>query len=310
MSFFAGVPTGKIRMLRHSSTLQFPAGPPASLSHFTRLSPLSARSLGRPLAQPLDVPSHDLRHDPLQFEQIHGRGCGGVHSRAGRDKRRGQRRLRLARRFPASGGHPPMLGQDVLCQIVRRYLHRPTRRRSGAIRFAAAVLRLLYMAVLLPELFHSRRWKRRFLFTLIRLTRLRDIPAERRDDISGPKHSRRLRSPVAVYLFHSCQGLLRTHNAMPQTARLCHHPCHPIIPPCGVVLPENIFVVRFLSTLSGRDARFCASTPLQLLFLSAIRREILQLSGVVFQAGQLTGSPAADILLDERGRYRTAAYPR
>jgi len=155
--------------------------------------------------------------------------------------------LHLARCFSASGGHPSMIGQDILRQIVRGYLCHPARWRSGEIRFAA-ILRLSYAAVLRPGLTHSRRPERPSLLALNRLTRLRDITPEWRDDIVGPKHSRRLRSPVAVYLFHSHNGLFRTHDAMPRTARLCRHPCHPIIPSCGAVLPEIIFVAQFLST--------------------------------------------------------------
>ena len=82
------------------------------------------RQTVRPPAEPLDVPGHDLGNHALKLRQI----LYGRRMRRPYGSRGDRLVLNPARPAPSSAGRPALLGQNILRQIVGRYLHASLRR--------------------------------------------------------------------------------------------------------------------------------------------------------------------------------------
>jgi hypothetical protein len=217
----------------------------------TSLGPrLSVRRSARLSAQPFDVPSDNFRHDALQFSQVLRRRLDHVGYRGRMLRSSLGLHFCLARRFPAPGSRLSVLGQDILPQVVRRYL-RNGRRLLREAPVAAARSRfpraadLGFALRLLPTRFRGRR----FLVAVARLLDRRDILVEWRNDIRRPEHPCAFRSLVVVCLCHGRRSLLRTHATVPPTSRPCYRSRAPLSYLISCNLARNYCYRRAFSSI-------------------------------------------------------------
>ena len=176
----------------------------------------------RPPAQSVDVPRHDLHDDALELRQIlRRRGRDGIRWARVRSPA-----LRLlpgpARRTPASGGHPTLLGQDVLGQIVAGYGGaRTTGRRLPSLIGAPTD------ALPCPP---GRAWRSLGLgrgsngpFRTARTIRRPHLLLEGRHDIRRAKHARAPTFRLAIYFIHCGGNILSQRHPMTRPAGRRHH---------------------------------------------------------------------------------------